>query len=50
MFDFGPQSGYIYAAYGIFALGLVVLILASLIARSAARRRLAVLEQAEGSR
>ena len=47
MFDFGPQSGYIHAAYGVFALGLVLLIGASLAARAAARRRLARLEEGE---
>jgi len=44
VFDFGPQSGYIYAAYAIFALGLLVLLGASLAGRAAARRRLDRLE------
>ena len=47
MFNFGPQTGYIVASYAIFALGLLVLIAASLMARRTARRRLAALEQTE---
>lgn len=45
--DFGPQTGYIVASYGIFAVGLILLIVASLRARATARRRLATLEAAE---
>lgn len=37
--DFGPQSGYIYAAYAIAALILGAMIGSTLLRRGAARRR-----------
>jgi len=46
--DFGPQSGYILAAYGLFALGLMLLLAASLLGRANARRRVERLEQDGG--
>lgn len=46
--DFGPQSGFIYAAYGVAVLILGAMIGLALAKRAAARRRLARIE-AEGA-
>jgi heme exporter protein CcmD len=48
--DFGHHGPYIYASYGAAALILIGLIVASLAARAAARRRLAALEGEEKRR
>lgn len=45
--DFGPQAGYIYAAFGIAALMLGAMIVSAVVGRAAARRRLASLEAPE---
>ncbi|MCA0422154.1 MAG: heme exporter protein CcmD [Proteobacteria bacterium] len=42
--DFGPQSGYILASYGVAMLILSAMIVLALTKRAAARRRLARIE------
>jgi len=44
---FGAHTGYILAAYGLAALILCAMTVQSLVARAAARRRLAALEREE---